>query len=69
MSPADPPTTIRDSTLIIAKLVDDGVMEGLNAKLDPVEKAHDLALRALLEEKLDWYQVGRVGKYNIVTED
>ncbi len=50
-----------DSTLIIKHLVDDGSMEDLNAKLDPVEKSYDLALRALLEDKLYWYQVGRVG--------
>ena len=58
----DPPTTLGDSTLIIRKLIDEGVTEDLNATLDPVARAHDLALRALLEEKLYWYQVGRVGK-------
>ena len=52
------PTMLADSTLIIAKLVEDGVSEDLNAKLSSTEKAHDLALRALLEEKLYWYQVG-----------
>ena len=58
---ADPPTPMGDSTLIIKHLVDDGSMEDLNAKLDPVEKSNDLALRALLEDKLYWYQVGQVG--------
>lgn len=53
---ANPPTTMGDSTLIVRKLVEDGVVEDLNAKLDPVEKAHDLALRALLEDRLYWYQ-------------
>lgn len=58
----EPPKTLGDTTLITAKLVEDGVMEDLNAGLDPAEKAQDLALRALLEEKLYWYQVGRVGE-------
>ena len=53
-----PPTTIADSTLIVDKLVEDGVLEDLNAKLSPAEKAHDLAIRALLEDKLYFYQVG-----------
>lgn len=59
---ANPPTTMGDSTLIVRKLVEDGVVEDLNAKLDPVEKAHDLALRALLEDRLYWYQVGHLWK-------
>lgn len=54
---ADPPPLMGDSTLIIRNLVDDGTLEDLNAKLGPVERAHDLALRALLEDKLYWYQV------------
>jgi hypothetical protein len=46
-----------DSTLIISKLEDDGLLDDLNSKLSPVEKANDLALRALLEDKLYFYQV------------
>lgn len=57
----DPPITVGDSTLITEKLVGDGLMEDLNTNLDPVQKAHDLALRALLEEKLYWYQVSLGG--------
>ena len=38
--------------------VEDGVLDELNAKLSPTEKAHDLALSALLENKLYFYQVG-----------
>lgn len=60
--PASPPTTMGDSTLIVRKLVEDGLIEDLNGKLDPVDKARDLALRALLEDKLYWYQVGRLRK-------
>ncbi len=52
------PTILADSTLISEKLVDDGVLDELNAKFSPTEKAHDLALRALLEDKLYFYQVG-----------
>lgn len=52
------PTFLADSTLIIQKLVEDGVLDDLNAKLPPTEKVHDLAFRALLEDKLYFYQVG-----------
>lgn len=52
------PTILADSTLIVAKFVEDGVLDDLNAKLSSTDKAHDLALRALLEEKLYFYQVG-----------
>lgn len=52
------PLVLPDSTFIIRKLVDDGVLEDINAKLSPTEKAHDLALRALLEDKLYFTQVG-----------
>ena len=51
------PTILADSTLITDRLVEDGVSDDLNAKLSPTEKAHDFALRALLEEKLYFYQV------------
>lgn len=51
------PTVLADSTLIAAKLAEEGVLDDLNAKLSPAEKAHDLALRALLEDKLYFYQV------------
>ena len=54
---ADSPTSFGDSALITKKFIDDGMIEDLNAKLSPVEKAHDLALRSLLEDKLYWYQV------------
>lgn len=43
--------------MISEKLVDDGLAEDLKAKLTPVEKAQDAAVRALLEEKLYFYQV------------
>lgn len=55
--PDAPPKFLGDSTLIIAKLVEDGVIKDLNARLTAAEQAHDLAIRALLEEKLNFYQV------------
>lgn len=57
-SPGVDTETISDSTLISEKLVKDGVAEDLNKGLNPVERAQDLALRALLEDKLYFYQVG-----------
>lgn len=51
------PETVSDTSMISEKLVDDGLAEDLNAKLTPVEKAQDAAVRALLEEKLYFYQV------------
>jgi hypothetical protein len=48
---------LSDTTLIARKLVEDGLIEDLNAKLSPADKAHDLAIRALLEDKLYFYQV------------
>ncbi|MCJ1400448.1 hypothetical protein MMC11_003653 [Xylographa trunciseda] len=50
------PVILADSTLIIQKLEEEGLLDDLNAGLSPVAKAHDLALRALLEEKLYFYQ-------------
>jgi hypothetical protein len=46
------PMVLGDSTLIARKLIGDGLAEDLNANLSPTERAHDLAIRALLEEKL-----------------
>ncbi|KAG9237444.1 putative glutathione S-transferase [Amylocarpus encephaloides] len=51
-----PPTLLGDSTLIIEKLEADGLLDDLNSKLSPVENARDLALRALLEDRLYFYQ-------------
>lgn len=54
--------TIGDSTLIIRALTTtgdgndgEGVLPDLNARLTPAQRAQDLALRALLEEKLYFY--------------
>ncbi|KAL8751992.1 MAG: hypothetical protein Q9199_006051 [Rusavskia elegans] len=50
------PEMVSDTTMISEKLVEDGLAEDLNGKLTPVEKAQDAAVRALLEEKLYFYQ-------------
>ncbi|RFU27093.1 hypothetical protein B7463_g9259, partial [Scytalidium lignicola] len=47
--------TLSDSTLIIKQLVELGRLPDLNANLSPAAKATDLALRALLEDKLYFY--------------
>ncbi|KAK7414341.1 hypothetical protein QQX98_006783 [Neonectria punicea] len=44
-----------DSALIIQRLVDDGTATDLNARLSPAQRAHDLAIRALLEDKVYFY--------------
>ncbi|KAK4148649.1 hypothetical protein C8A00DRAFT_19553 [Chaetomidium leptoderma] len=51
------PDMLSDSTLIARRLVEERYMEDLNAVLTPLERAQDLAVRALLEDKLYFYQV------------
>lgn len=53
----DEATLLGDSTLIIEKLMADGVVNDLNSRLSPSEKANNLSLQALLEDKLYFYQV------------
>ncbi|KAL7627362.1 hypothetical protein AAE478_001554 [Parahypoxylon ruwenzoriense] len=48
-------TTLGDSTLIIKAFTDWGVLPDLNAALSPSLRSHDVALRALLEDKLYFY--------------
>ena len=50
-------TMLSDSTLIAERLVEEGLLEDWNAELEPVERANDLALRAMVEDKLYFYQV------------
>jgi hypothetical protein len=51
------PETLADSALITRRFVEDGYLEDLNASLSPVERARDLSVRALLEDRLYFYQV------------
>lgn len=48
---------LSDTQLISEKLVAEGLADDLNGNLTAAEKAHDLAFRALLEDKLYFYQV------------
>ena len=49
--------TVSDSTLISQKLVDESWVTDLNGNLPAAMAARDLALRALLEDKLYFYHV------------
>lgn len=46
-----------DSTLITQRLINDGAIPDLNAGLLPLQRAQDLAWRALMEDKLYFYGV------------
>ncbi|KAJ5382968.1 hypothetical protein N7517_000879 [Penicillium concentricum] len=48
--------SMSDSTLIAKLFIASGYLEDLNHRLSPVEKAQDLSLKALLEDKLYFYQ-------------
>lgn len=50
------PQFLSDSHLISQQLSEEGILPDLNANLTPVQRVHDTALRALLEEKLYFYQ-------------
>ncbi|KAL2162930.1 hypothetical protein VTH06DRAFT_6766 [Thermothelomyces fergusii] len=51
------PEQLADSTLIARRLVEEGYLPDLNGALTPAERARDLALRALLEDKLFFFQM------------
>ncbi|KAI0022462.1 hypothetical protein F4780DRAFT_173420 [Xylariomycetidae sp. FL0641] len=59
--------TIGDSTFIIRRLVDEGVLPDLNAGLTAAQRTQDLALRALMEDKLYFYGVRERWQDNYVT--
>jgi glutathione S-transferase len=46
---------LADSSLILRKFSDQGLITDVNAKLSPKDRAIDLAIRALLEDKLCFY--------------
>ncbi|KAI1765478.1 hypothetical protein GGR53DRAFT_261512 [Hypoxylon sp. FL1150] len=50
------PLLLSDSSLIIRNLTEQGTLPDLNCRLGPAEQSHDMALRALLEDKLYFYQ-------------
>lgn len=55
--PTEPPTLIGDTDLITKHLMGTDDLPNLNQDLAPVELAQDLALRALLEDKVYFMQV------------
>lgn len=55
--PTKPPGFIGDTDLITKHLMGTGDLPNLNQDLAPVEFAQDLALRALLEDKIYFMQV------------
>lgn len=55
-----------DSALIIQHFVKEGSLSDLNTGLTPSEKAQDLALRSLLEDKLYFYHVSSLSPMYLV---
>lgn len=56
--PSTPPTKIGDSALIAKYLAEQGLIEDLDAGLrDATARAQDMALRALVEDRLYFFQV------------
>ena len=51
-SPNQTPETLPDSTIIHQNLTSRGLLADLNGPLSPFQKAQDLAIRALLEDRL-----------------
>ena len=51
------PAMLGDSTLIVKQLVEWDILPDINSKVSPVARAQDLSIRALLEDKLYFYNV------------
>ncbi|KAJ4292055.1 hypothetical protein N0V90_009954 [Kalmusia sp. IMI 367209] len=54
-TPSEPTECLADSTLILRSLAERGAIEDINAHLNAAQKGQDLAIRALLEDKLYFY--------------
>ncbi|KAK0667413.1 putative glutathione S-transferase [Cercophora samala] len=54
-TPNTTPELISDSTLITRRLIADNILPDLNSSLSPAEKALDLSIRSLLEDKLQFF--------------
>lgn len=61
------PELLGDSTLIIKRLLDLNQLEDINAAMPPEKGALDLALRALVEDRLYFYTVSGHGFAPIVS--
>jgi hypothetical protein len=55
--PALPTTSIGDSALIAKYFSEHGLIHDLNENLDATARAHDLAIRALVEDRLYFFNV------------
>ncbi len=55
--PSLPTSAVGDSTLIAKYLTERGIIDDLNANLDASVKAQDLAMRALVEDRLYFFNV------------
>lgn len=47
-----PPSILSDSSFITRTLIEEGIIDDLNADLTPAQRATDLAIRSLLEDKI-----------------
>lgn len=56
-SEADLPAQLGDSTLVLQRLVEMGQLEDLNSALSEEQSTLDAGIRALLEDKLYFYNV------------
>lgn len=52
--------TLGDSALIVKQLIEWDILPDINSKISPIARTQDLAIRALLEEKLYFYQVRNI---------
>lgn len=56
-------SSLSDSTLIAQKLTEDGLLPNLNANLSPSDKALDLGIRAMLEDRLYFFHVSLIASF------
>ncbi len=56
-SPSSPPYKLGDSSLIAQDFVNNGLIEDLNADLDETTKTLDVAIQALVEDRLYFYNM------------
>ena len=57
--------TVADSTLITQALIESGDLEDLNDNLTAACELQDLSIRALLEDKLYFYQVSTIDSVGV----
>lgn len=57
------PFVLADSALTVARLVESDILPDLNSSLEPAAKTQDMAIRALLEDKLYSYGMSTTVNY------